>query len=219
VRSVNDCGLRLVQVYGSTETCPIAAYVRAENAERKAGAAGLAALHCDVRVVDGEDRDVAPGQDGEIIVRGPNVSRGYWRAPAITAQAFRGGWYHSNDIGHFDDEGYLTVVGRKTDMIISGGENVYPAELENILLECSAILEACIVGRPDERWGEALVAIVVLQSGARMSEADVLALFDDRIARYKQPREVRFTDTLPRTALGKVMRTEVLKAISASVEA
>ena len=219
VRSVNDCGLRLVQVYGSTETCPIAAYVRAENAERKAGAAGLAALHCEVRVVDGEDRDVAPGQDGEIIVRGPNVSRGYWKAPAITAQAFRGDWYHSNDIGHFDDEGYLTVVGRKTDMIISGGENVYPAELENILLECSAILEACIVGRPDERWGEALVAIVVLQSGARMSEADVLALFDDRIARYKQPREVRFTDTLPRTALGKVMRTEVLKAISASVEA
>jgi len=218
VRSVNDCGLRLVQVYGSTETCPIAAYVRAENAERKAGAAGLAALHCEVRVVDGEDRDVAPGQDGEIIVRGPNVSRGYWKAPAITAQAFRGDWYHSNDIGHFDDEGYLTVVGRETDMIISGGENVYPAELENILLECSAILEACIVGRPDERWGEALVAIVVLQSGARMSEADVLALFDDRIARYKQPREVRFTDTLPRTALGKVMRTEVLKAISASVE-
>ena len=104
-------------------------------------------------------------------------------------------------------------------MIISGGENIYPAELENILLECSAILEACIVGRPDARWGEALVAIVVLQAGASMSEADVLALFDERIARYKRPREVRFSDALPRTALGKVMRVEVLKAIVASVEA
>jgi fatty-acyl-CoA synthase len=219
IRRVNDRGLRLVQVYGSTETCPIATYVRAENADRKAGAAGLPALHCEVRVVDVEDKDVPAGQDGEIIVRGPNVSRSYWKAPTATTEAFRGGWYHSNDIGHFDDEGYLYVVSRKTDMIISGGENIYPAELENILLECSTILEACIVGRPDERWGEALVAIVVLQPGACMTEADVLALFDDRIARYKHPREIRFADALPRTALGKVMRTEVLRAISATVEA
>ena len=219
IRRVNDRGLRLVQVYGSTETCPIATYVRAENADRKAGAAGLPALHCEVRVVNGEDKDVPPGQDGEIIVRGPNVSQGYWKMPAVTAETFRGGWYHSNDIGHFDDEGYLYVVSRKTDMIISGGENIYPAELENILLECTAILEACIVGRPDERWGEALVAIVVLQPDARMTEADVMALFDDRIARYKRPREIRFANALPRTALGKVMRTEVLKAVSAMIGA
>lgn len=219
IRRVNDRGLRLVQVYGSTETCPIATYVRAENADRKAGAAGLPALHCEVRVVDAEDKDLPAGQDGEIVVRGPNVSRGYCKAPAATSEAFRGGWYHSNDLGHFDDEGYLYVVSRKTDMIISGGENIYPAELENILLECSAILEACIVGRPDERWGEALVAIVVLQPGARMTEADVMALLHDRIARYKHPREIRFADALPRTALGKVMRAEVLKAVSATVEA
>jgi fatty-acyl-CoA synthase len=219
IRRVNDRGLRLVQVYGSTETCPIATYIRAENADRKAGAAGLPALHCEVRVVDSEDKDVPPGQDGEIIVRGPNVSQGYWKMPAATAETFRGGWYHSNDIGHFDDEGYLYVVARKTDMIISGGENIYPAEIENILLECPMILEACIVGRPDERWGEALVAIVVLQPGAGMTEADVLALFDDRIARYKRPREIRFTDALPRTALGKVIRTEVLKAVGAMVGA
>ncbi len=219
IRRVNDRGLRLVQVYGSTETCPIATYVRAENADRKAGAAGLPALHCEVRVVDSEDKDMPPGQDGEIIVRGPNVSQGYWKAPAATAEAFRGGWYHSNDIGRFDNDGYLHVVSRKTDMIISGGENIYPAELENILLECSAIREACIVGRPDARWGEALVAIVVLQPGAGMTEADVLTLFDDRIARYKRPREILFTDALPRTALGKVMRTEALKAASATVDA
>ncbi len=219
IRRVNDCGLRLVQVYGSTETCPIATYLRAENAERKAGAAGLPALHCEVRVVDAEDKDVAAGEDGEIVVRGPNVSRGYWKAPAATIEAFRGGWYHSNDIGHFDDEGYLYVVSRKTDMIISGSENIYPAELENILLECSAIREACIVGRPDERWGEAVVAIVVLQPGACMTESDVLALFHDRIARYKHPREIRFADALPRTALGKVMRTELLRAVSVTAAA
>jgi fatty-acyl-CoA synthase len=218
-RQVNDRGLRLVQVYGSTETCPIATYVRAENADRKAGAAGLPALYCEIRVVDGEDKDVSPGQDGEIIVRGPNVSRCYWNAPAATAETFRGGWYHSNDIGHFDDEGYLYVVSRRTDMIISGGENIYPAELENILLGCSAILEACIVGRSDDRWGEVVVAIVVLQPGARMTEADVLALFDERVARYKRPREIRFADALPRTALGKVMRSEVLKAVSCTVGA
>jgi fatty-acyl-CoA synthase len=219
IRRVNDCGLRLIQVYGSTETCPIATYVRAENADRKAGAAGLPARHCEVRVVDGEDKDMPLGHDGEIIVRGPNVSRGYWNMPAATAETFRGGWYHSNDIGHFDEEGYLHVVSRKTDMIISGGENIYPAELENILLESSAILEACIVGRPDERWGEAVVAIVVLQPGARMSEADVLALFDERIARFKRPREIRFAKALPRTALGKLMRAAVLESVRAKVEA
>ena len=219
IRRVNDRGLRLVQVYGSTETCPIATYVRAENADRKAGAAGLPALHCEVRVVDGEDKDMPLGHDGEIVVRGPNVSRGYWKAPVATVETFRGGWYHSNDIGHFDDEGYLHVVSRKSDMIISGGENIYPAELENILLECPTILEACIVGRPDERWGEAVVAIVVLQPGARMSEADVLSLFDERIARFKRPREIRFTNALPRTALGKVMRAAVLESVSAKVEA
>jgi fatty-acyl-CoA synthase len=219
VRRANNRGLRLVQVYGSTETCPIATYVRAENADRKAGSAGLPALHCEVRVVDADDNDLPAGKDGEIIVRGPNVSRGYWQAPAATAETFRGGWYHSNDIGHFDDEGYLYVVSRKTDMIVSGGENIYPAEIENILLECPTILEACIVGRPDERWGEAVVAFVILQPGAQMSEADVRVLFEDRIARFKHPREIRFATAFPRTALGKVMRTELVKAVSATAGA
>jgi fatty-acyl-CoA synthase len=219
VRRVNSRGLRVVQVYGSTETCPIAAYVRAENADRKAGAAGLPALHCEVRVVDDDDNDVPSGRDGEIVVRGPNVSRGYWRAPKATAEAYRGGWYHSNDIGHFDAEGYLHVVSRKTDMIISGSENIYPAEIENVLLECSAIVEACIVGRPDERWGEAAVAFIVLQPGAQMGEAEVRALLEGRIARFKHPREIRFTDALPRTALGKVMRAELVKTVNAEAGA
>ncbi len=214
-RRINARGLKLIQVYGSTETCPIASYVRGENAERKAGSAGLPALHCELRVVDADDNDLPPGVDGEILVRGPNVSRGYLNAPEITAETFRGGWYHSNDIGHFDDEGYLTVVSRKTDMIVSGGENIYPAEIENVLLECPAIQEACIVGRFDERWGEAVVAFIVLQPGATMSEDDVRALLSERIARFKHPREINFMKTLPRTALGKVMRAELTKAARA----
>ena len=106
-----------------------------------------------------------PGADGEILVRGPNVMQGYWNAPAATATALRGGWYHSGDIGHFDDEGYLHVVARKNDLIISGGENIYPAEIENVLLEHPAIVEACVVGCPDERWGEAVVAVGGAQAG------------------------------------------------------
>ncbi len=214
VQRVHERGVPLIQVYGTTETCPIAAYLRIEDARRKAGAAGLPALYCALRIVDENDNDVPAGADGEILVRGPNVMQGYWNAPAATATALRGGWYHSGDIGHVDVEGYLHVVARKYDLIISGGENIYPAEIENVLLEHPAIVEACVVGCPDERWGEAVVAAVVLKPGARLSTTDVMAMLDGRIARYKQPRAVRFVDSLPRTALGKVQR-EQLRAMVA----
>jgi len=215
VQRVHERGVPLIQVYGTTETCPIAAYLRIEDARRKAGAAGLPALYCALRIVDENDNDVPAGSDGEILVRGPNVMQGYWNAPAATATALRGGWYHSGDIGHVDVEGYLHVVARKYDLIISGGENIYPAEIENVLLEHPAIVEACVVGCPDERWGEAAVAAVVLQPGARLSAADVIAMLDGRIARYKQPRAVRFVDSLPRTALGKVKREELRAVVAA----
>ena len=215
VQRVHERGVPLIQVYGTTETCPIAAYLRIEDARRKAGAAGLPALYCALRIVDENDSDVPAGTDGEILVRGPNVMQGYWNAPAATATALRGGWYHSGDIGHVDVEGYLHVVARKYDLIISGGENIYPAEIENVLLEHPAIVEACVVGCPDERWGEAAVAAVVLQPGARLSAADVIAMLDGRIARYKQPRAVRFVDSLPRTALGKVKREELRAVVAA----
>jgi len=209
VRKVNARGVPLVQVYGSTETCPIASYVRAEDAERKAGSAGVAALHCELKIVDDEGRELPAGRDGEIAVRGPSVTRGYWNDPQESARALKDGWYYSGDIGHLDNEGHLYVVSRKKDLIISGGENIYPAELENVLLEAPAIQEACVVGRPDERWGEAVVAAVVLKPGARMSEAEVMGLFQGRIARYKHPREVRFLRQLPRSALGKILREDV----------
>jgi fatty-acyl-CoA synthase len=213
VRKVSARGVPVVQVYGSTETCPIAAYVRVPDALRKAGSAGAAALHCELRVVGEEGTSLPPGRDGEILVRGPNVASSYWHMPAQTARAFAGGWYHSGDIGHLDDEGHLYVVARMKDLIISGGENIYPAEVESVLLESPAVEEACVVGWPDKRWGEVVAAAIVLKSGFRMTEAEALALFQGRIARYKHPREVRFLERLPRSALGKVQREAVRTAI------
>ena len=211
VRKIGARGVPVVQVYGSTETCPIATYVRAEDAERKAGSAGLPALHCDLKVVDEGGCELLSGRDGEILVRGPNVMTGYWNAPEQTTEALKDGWYHSGDLGHFDEEGHLHVESRKTDLIISGGENIYPAELETILLESPEIQEACVLGCPDERWGEVAVAAVVLKSGAQMTASDVMALFDGRLARYKHPREIRFLLSLPRTALGKVQKNQLLE--------
>jgi fatty-acyl-CoA synthase len=219
VRRVNARGPLLIQVYGSTETSPIATYLRARDADRKAGSAGLPALHCEVHVVDANGCELPPGSDGEILVRGANVMRGYWNRPEQTAQALEGGWYHSSDIGHFDAEGYLYVVARKNDMIISGGENIYPAEIEAVLEECPAIAEVSVVGRPDVRWGEMVVAAVALKPGAVMSEAEVLALLAGRIARYKQPREVRFVTALPRSAIGKVKKQELRASLVSSATA
>jgi fatty-acyl-CoA synthase len=213
VRKVSARGVPVIQVYGSTETCPIAAYVRAADALRKAGSAGAPALHCELKVVGEDGLELPAGGDGEILVRGPNVAAGYWNAPGESAEAFRDGWYHSGDLGHFDADGHLYVVARKKDMIISGGENIYPAEVESVLLECPAIEEACVVGRPEARWGEAVVAAVVLKPGCRMTEAEALALFEGRIARYKHPREVRFLERLPRSALGKIQKEAVRTAL------
>ncbi|HYL87790.1 MAG TPA: AMP-binding protein [Burkholderiales bacterium] len=214
VRKVSSRGVPVVQVYGATETCPIAAYVRAPDALRKAGSAGAAALHCELRIAGDNGVALPAGQDGEILVRGPNVASAYWRTPAETARAFGDGWYHSGDVGHFDEEGHLYVVARMKDLIISGGENIYPAEVESVLLDSPAVEEACVVGRPDPRWGEVVAAAIVLKPGCQMTEGEALALFQGRIARYKHPREVRFLERLPRSALGKVQREAVRKAMS-----
>ena len=214
VRKASARGVPVIQVYGSTETCPVAAYVRAADALRKAGSAGVPALHCEVRVVGEDGAELPPGRDGEIQVRGPNVAAGYWNAPDDTARVFANGWYRSGDLGHFDGEGHLYVVSRKTDMIISGGENIYPAEVESVLLECAAIEEACVVGKPDERWGEKVIAAVVVRAGCRVTRGELMQLFEGRLARYKHPKDVHFLERLPRTALGKVRKEDVRAVVS-----
>jgi fatty-acyl-CoA synthase len=212
--AVHARGVPLVQIYGSTETCPIAVCMKAADAMRKAGSTGKPAAHCEMRIVDDTGRDAAPGATGEILVRGPNVMSGYWNAPAETAAALVDGWFRSGDMGHLDDEGYLYVDGRRKEMIISGGENIYPAEIENVLSECKDIAEASVIGRPDDRWGEVVVAVVAPKSGHTLTPAAVLQLLEGRIARYKHPKEVVFVGELPKTALGKIRKEDVRQMVA-----
>lgn len=209
VNAVHARGVPLIQVYGSTETAPIAAYQRIEDGLPRPGSTGRTALHCAIRIVDDKDADVPLGTPGEILVKGPNVTSGYWNDAEATARAIIGGWFHSGDIGHFDADGWLYVDDRKKDMIISGGENVYPAALEAILAECDDIAEAAVVGRPDDHWGEVVVAVIVPRRPGELSAEQVRALFENRVARYKLPREILFVDRLPRNAMGKLKKDEV----------
>jgi fatty-acyl-CoA synthase len=170
-------------------------------------------VHAEIRLVDAAGRDVPSGEVGEILVRAPNLMQGYWRDP--DNPAFRDGWFHTGDLARVDGEGYYWVVGRTNDMIISGGENVYPAELENVLADCPAVAEAAVVGIPDPQWGEAVVAAIVRKPGAALDAAAVLSLFDGRLARFKHPRRVVFVDSLPKSALGKVQKFELRKLVGA----
>jgi fatty-acyl-CoA synthase len=205
-------GVPVVQVYGSTETAPIAIYLTREDHARKIGSCGRPGPHCVARIVGRDGADVAQGERGEILLRGANLMREYWRNPAATEIAFAGGWFHTGDIGHQDEDGYFFVDERKNDLIISGGENIYPAELEAILAEEERIAEAVVVGRPDARWGEVPVAYVVLRPGAAITTDEILARFAGRLARFKHPHAVIVTDALPKNALGKVLRYQLREA-------
>ncbi|MGD9953057.1 MAG: AMP-binding protein [Burkholderiales bacterium] len=205
IRAFHDRGVPVGQIYGSTETAPIAVVLRKEDAQRKIGSAGKPALHCEVRL-----------QGEEILVRGPNVMRGYWNDPAATARVLDAeGWFHTGDLARVDDEGYFWIMGRSKDVIISGGENIYPAELENVLADDPAIAECAVIGVDDPRWGESACAVIVRNPGTQLDEAAVLALFEDRLARFKHPRRVVFVDNLPKNALGKVQKPELRKWIDA----
>ncbi|MCC6468273.1 MAG: AMP-binding protein [Alphaproteobacteria bacterium] len=208
IHAFHQRGVPVIQVYGSTETAPIAVYQRVEHAGR-VGSTGLPAKYCQACVVDDQGREVAPGVRGEIEVRGPNVMREYWRDPAATAEAFRGAWFRTGDIAHRDADGFFWVDERRKDLIISGGENIYPAELEAVLLEDSSIAECVVVARPHPRWGEEPVAVVVPRAGAACDKAAILARFEGRLARFKHPRDVVVVDRLPRNAMGKVLRYEL----------
>ena len=219
IEAVHARGVPVIQVYGSTETAPIVIYQTRREAFLSVGSCGKPALHCEARIVDADGKDVKRGACGEILIRGPNVTTGYWRNAAATAAALRDGWFHTGDIGHVDERGYYYIDERKNDVIISGGENIYPAEVEAVLLRDPRIAEAAVVARPDPRWGEVPVAVIVLRPKAEMSESDVLALFRDRIARFKQPRHAVFVASLPKNALGKVLRYELRRSVAVDPQA
>ena len=196
IRAFHDRGVPVGQIYGCTETAPIAVVLLKEDSLRKVGSTGKPAPHCEVKLVD-----------GEIWVRGPAVMRGYWPDySGLTAD----GWFRTGDLARIDEEGFYWIVGRSKEVIISGGENIHPAELENVLADCPDIAEAAVVGVEDPKWGEAACACVV----SRLLEKEILDLFESRLARYKHPRRIVYFDALPRNAMGKVLKSELRAALA-----
>lgn len=200
-------GFTYLQGYGLTETSPGGTLMPVEDARRKAGSVGKAAPFVELRVVGDDERPLPPGAIGEVHFRGPNVFAGYWNKPDATAEAFTAdGWLRTGDLGYLDEEGFLTLVDRKKDMVITGGENVYSAEVEDVLFAHPAVAEAAIIGVPDERWGEAVCAVVVLRPSQRATADELIAHCRARLAKFKAPKYVVFVDALPRNAAGKVLK-------------
>lgn len=197
-------GVPVLQVYGSTETCPIAVYTRLGGDLSRAGSTGLPGLCCEAAVIDDAGAELPPDTPGEIAVRGPNVFCKYWGNEEATRQALHNGWYRTGDIGRRDADGYFWVHDRKKNLIISGGENIYPAEVERVLLEHPDVAECGVIGRPDPRWDEVPVAYVIRRAGCLVEAESLKAHVLMQLARFKVPREFVFVDDLPRTALGKV---------------
>jgi fatty-acyl-CoA synthase len=204
LRQWESRGLPLQQAYGMTETCGVVMALDPADRVRKAGSAGKACLHAAFRIVRVDGTEAAVGEMGELWVKGPSVTPGYWKNDEANRTAFSDGWLHTGDAALIDDEGYYYIVDRWKDMYITGGENVYPAEVEEVLFKLDGIAEAAIIGVPDPRWGEVGRAIISLKPGRVVTEAEIMRHCDANLARYKQPRSVRFVDALPRNATGKV---------------
>jgi fatty-acyl-CoA synthase len=205
-------GVNVAQVYGLTETCPL---VTVGDGGDEGLSAGRPVMNHRVRIVDLDGQERTDGDPGEIWIRGPSVMRGYWENPAATAAAFHDGWFKTGDLGSFDEDGYLHVLDRLKDIIIVGGSNVYPADVEAVLQGCEDIREAAVVARPDEQLGEVPVVFAVVAEGRSLGREQALALFEGTLAEYKHPRDIVFLDALPRTALGKVQRS-VLRELARS---
>ncbi|MGD6749725.1 acyl-CoA synthetase [Streptomyces sp. BH105] len=202
-------GLTFLQGYGMTEAAPGTLFLDAEHAVGKAGSAGVPHFFSDVRVVRPDLTSVDVGETGEVIVRGPHVMPGYWGLPEETAAVFADGWFRSGDAARVDEDGYVFIVDRLKDMIISGGENVYPAEIEDLLLGHPDIVECAVIGVPDDKWGEVARAVVVPREGAQLDSDKVLGSLAGRLAKYKIPKSLVIADELPRTASGKLLKPQV----------
>jgi fatty-acyl-CoA synthase len=200
-------GTQIYAAFGQTEMSPVTCMLLAQDAIRKLGSVGKVIPTVAARVVDDNMNDVPVGQVGEIVYRAPTLMAGYWNNPKATAEAFAGGWFHSGDLVRQDEEGYVWVVDRKKDMIISGGENIYCAEVENVLAGHPAIVEVAVVGRPDERWGEVPVAVAAVHTDLDLGDLD--QFLTERLARYKHPKALEIVDALPRNPAGKVLKTEL----------
>lgn len=209
-RGLELWGPRFVQYYGQTEAPLFIARLDKEDhsgPERRLLACGRPSVDCEIRLIDDKGNDAPPGEQGEIALRAPFAMKGYFNAPDLNAAMFvEGGWLRTRDVGRFDEAGYLYLVDRTSDMIITGGYNVYPREVEDALMAHSAVLECAVVGAPDEKWVEAVTAFVVLRSGRLVSEDELIEFTRERLASYKVPKSVRFIEQIPKSAVGKLLR-------------
>src|SRR5262249_33556088 len=195
--------------YGLTETVSGDTFLDRDSILTKLGSVGRPCLYLELDIWDENGASLPPGRPGEVVLRGPKVFKGYWRDPDATSAAFAGGWFHTGDIGVVDDDGYLFIVDRLKDMILSGGENIAGSEVERVLYEHGAVLEAAVVARPDERWGEVPVAFVALRPNATATSDELIEHCRSQLARFKVPKEVVFVDALPRNPSGKVLKREL----------
>ena len=208
-------GIRFKQGFGMTEYGPGLFALPPEDAIRKAGSIGRPNFFIDVRVLDEDNRPLGPNQPGELVLKGPSGCSGYWNNPEASAAVLdEDGWFHTGDIVEYDDEWYFYVRDRKKDMFISGGENVFPVEIENVLYKHPAVLMCAVVGLPDEKWGEVGKACVVLKPGGSATEGELLALMQEHLARYKVPKSVTFMDALPLSSMGKILKRELREKFS-----
>lgn len=211
-------GAPVIQVYGLTEAGPISHVLKPQYHAAKLGAVGRAHPHVDTRLVDAAGKDVPPGEVGEVIMRGPTIMAGYWNMPEKTAEAIRDGWLCSGDLGRLDADGFLSLMGRSKDMIISGGENIYPAEIERVLKEHPAVKEVAVVGLPDPEWGESVLAVIVREEGQAVKRDEIVTFVRGRLAGFKKPKYVEFVDALPVTsATSKVQKAELRRRFASLV--
>jgi long-chain acyl-CoA synthetase len=201
-------GCKILEGYGLSETSPVASFNHPDR-ERKPGSIGTPIRDVQMKVFDEHDNEVPQGEVGEIVIRGPNVMKGYWNRPDATAEAMRGGWFHSGDLAKVDEDGYFFIVDRKKDMIIRGGYNVYPREIEEVLYEHPAVAEAAVVAVPHAELGEEVGAAVALKAGAEASPEDLQAFVKERVAAYKYPRHVWLVGELPKGPTGKILKREI----------
>ena len=200
-------GIAFCQVYGLTETAPFSSFLTPEWTGSKLGSAGQPPLYSATRIVDDNNRPLSAGERGEICLRGPNIMKGYWNRPEATAAAIDPeGWFHSGDVGYLDEDGFLYICDRLKDMVISGGENVYPAEVEGALYKHESIAEVAVIGLPDEKWGEAVTAVVALHDGHQLTLEELREFAQPLLARYKLPLRLHIVSALPRNPAGKVLK-------------
>jgi long-chain acyl-CoA synthetase len=201
-------GVPILEGFGLSETSPVASFNRVDK-PRKAGSIGYPVWGVELGIVDDQDRLLPDGERGEIVIRGHNVMKGYWKRPEATAETLRGGWFHSGDIGYRDEDGCYWIVDRKKDMILRGGFNVYPREVEEVLYAHEAVAEAAVLGVPHDRHGEEVKAVVALKAGRSASAEELIGWCRERLAAYKYPRLVEFVDALPKGPTGKILKREL----------